>query len=298
MLLQENKLPPRRSAAAALIAALAQVERGQRESAAHCSCLERVCVSSLPLLVLLCQLRASFLQLASTPYSDSTWTAAATMNMQTSTGSGSSRPNKDQSAGDDTAQMTAALTAPTALRKLVLNYLVHHCYVDTAQAFVDDGSGSGGGGSGSGSGLGNGVSPAMPASTRSATGKEAEHGAAASGASISQSMPAINCHGSTRRHVSRGHANPQAHPLAAPPLSREDSSMEVEVDSLLALANGGPSGTGRGTDPVNGTNSEKRQAGAVRSGVEALDKAASRSDDELPADELHNVRVRKGETMR
>ena len=47
--------------------------------------------------------------------------------------------NHDSSPPKEIEESVAEITAPTAMRKLVLNYLIHHCYVDTAKAFADDG---------------------------------------------------------------------------------------------------------------------------------------------------------------
>ncbi|KAN0065999.1 hypothetical protein ACQY0O_000091 [Thecaphora frezii] len=135
------------------------------------------------------------------------------------------------------------LTSPSNLRKLVLNYLVHHCYADTATAFAKDG-------------ISHYFAPDSHA-TRTTNRAHSSPSSASPSSSPSSSAPAL-ASGSNppaadagSRSAEPAHASHlrgplaqgsrQAHPLSAPPLSHEDSSMEVEADSLLALANGASS---------------------------------------------------------
>ncbi|CAO1622657.1 unnamed protein product [Parajaminaea phylloscopi] len=90
------------------------------------------------------------------------------------------------------AGSVADVTSPVALRKLVLDYLLHHCYLDTAQAFAKDGTQQ------SSDDTHFGSAPSTSAATSS-----------------SATMPA------TERRV--------VHPLSAPPLSERDYAMEVET---------------------------------------------------------------------
>lgn len=180
---------------------------------------------------------------------------------------------------DNGEQLASHLTSPTALRKLVLNYLVHHCYTDTAQAFAHDGistSSSRGGAEASTSAL------AMNATTPSASGSK----------SSSRTTNVQNL-GS-------------AHPLSAPPLSREDSSMEIEVDSLLSLAGGrGLNGNGQsaasnghGNGALDGTIVEGEEDTQMGDSSQARDTTShmdTLGSEELSAEELQSVRIRSGE---
>lgn len=183
---------------------------------------------------------------------------------------------KDAEAGED---FSSQLTSPTALRKLVLNYLVHHCYTDTAQAFAHDGIPS----SSSRLTEGDASSPLSdPHKTYEAVNGSSS--AAASGSTAPQTR-------SWSRMVNQQMLG-QAHPLSAPPLSREDSSMEVEVDSLLSLAagraEGGPSNAENG-HTSRGSAAEDTRMDDGRAGE------AGDSDEELSAGELRSVRIRRGE---
>lgn len=143
---------------------------------------------------------------------------------------------------ENAEQVASQLTSPTALRKLVMNYLVHHCYSDTAQAFADDGT------------------LTSPLS---------------SSAVDRSSITPSSSHGTT---LPKHSAKPSAsHPLSAPPLSRQDSSMEVEVDSHLSLA--------RGDSP------SERVGQSSGSSPSQVDERGSHG--ELSTDEMHNLRIRK-----
>lgn len=148
------------------------------------------------------------------------WTLSAMQTIKTEPGSSS---HNAPSSSDD-----ADLTSPANLRKLVLNYLLHHCYTDTAVAFARDGI--------IGDIYGTDAST-FPASSDAAAlnptnAREASPSTAASSsngiATASSSTDAALRSSSTSNGATR-----QAHPLSAPPLSRDDSSMEIEVENLL-----------------------------------------------------------------
>lgn len=133
------------------------------------------------------------------------------------------------------------LQSPSALRNLVLNYLVHHCYIDTAIAFAQDGIGGGGAAANASVNITKGQGSSTGASARSGgaswSGKKSANGYHLNG------KPARNNgnaeHSSARR---TGAANGgSTHPLAAPPLSREDSVMEIEAETVAASID--PAGT-------------------------------------------------------
>ncbi|SNX81603.1 uncharacterized protein MEPE_00308 [Melanopsichium pennsylvanicum] len=107
------------------------------------------------------------------------------------------------------------LTSPANLRKLVLNYLLHHCYTDTAIAFAKDGI------------IGDlyGAEHANIVTTSSHTPGSTS---TSTTAAASNTTPSIS-----RASNRTAPAYRQAHPLSAPPLSRDDSSMEIEVENLL-----------------------------------------------------------------
>ncbi|PWN49904.1 hypothetical protein IE53DRAFT_362785 [Violaceomyces palustris] len=144
-------------------------------------------------------------------------------------GQAHANPHSNSPSSDD-----AELTSPANLRKLVLNYLVHHCYIDTAQAFAKDG-----------------ISDNLyhPSSSSFDPAKQPSSSSLPSSSSSKrpQAIPSRTLEpppsrpnatvASTSSSSSSG--SRQAHPLAAPPLSRDDSSMEIEVESLLTLSHGG-----------------------------------------------------------
>lgn len=142
-------------------------------------------------------------------------------------------------------ESVSEITAPTAMRKLVLNYLIHHCYVDTAKAFADDG---------------------ISSSTQIANGDEA--GPSQSRVQASNGKAKISHSRSSSRH----NGNSSAHPLSAPPLSHDDSSMEVEVDGLLSLA--------------GDTSTEKAPS-------EARLKEEANGSEELSAEDIRSIKARK-----
>ncbi|SOV08514.1 uncharacterized protein UDID_00456 [Ustilago sp. UG-2017a] len=119
------------------------------------------------------------------------------------------------------------LASPANLRKLVLNYLLHHCYTDTAVAFAKDGI------------IGDlygAESTNLPGSSDAAgVTYNTARAASSSSASASNSTANASVSSSTDSPLrgSNGAAGRQAHPLSAPPLSRDDSSMEIEVENLL-----------------------------------------------------------------
>lgn len=215
-----------------------------------------------------------------------------------SSGSGGSTAAALQQDADD-------LTSPAALRKLVLNYLVHHCYLDTAQALADDGISS--------------LDAWHTSPTNTATASS----------SSSAQRPVSGASGATANAAADGHAASSsarasshnllgsAHPLSAPPLSRENSSMEIEVDSLLTLAQpdqqqGSEETTARSAPMAS---AEGRETVGERSVDEDVDMAgraderkgasailSTRASETLPVNnselslsDLHVVRVRKGE---
>ena len=87
----------------------------------------------------------------------------------------------------------------------------------------------------------------------------------------------------------------QAHPLSAPPLSREDSGMEIEVDSLLSLA-GAREENGSGSSTSNGRHIKKEEGDEEEEDT-WMDQTAEQEldSDELSIGELRLVRIRKGE---
>jgi hypothetical protein len=191
---------------------------------------------------------------------------------------------------DDSGELLSSqLTAPTALRKLVLNYLIHHCYTDTAQAFAHDGIYTSSTRSGGESSL----APSDQAAVASMT-KKAKNGSylVASGSTA----PGSRSH---TRHSTQQFA----HPLSAPPLSREDSNMEIEVDSLLSLAGGrtedgeGTSGNGHTNGVSRGIKFEDAEDTQMGEGSqsEANGHGHSLGNDELSMEELRSLQLRKGE---
>ncbi|CAO1631677.1 unnamed protein product [Sympodiomycopsis kandeliae] len=149
--------------------------------------------------------RYTFYQSGSSPASNSASTSSTMNTNTTSTGNtgngiGESNANGNSQANGEEQQHPTVddLTSPTALRKLVLNYLLHHCYVDAAHAFINGGIDSG----------------------------TEENGSAQESAVEASSSASGSTHPSSRSQ----------HPLSAPPLSRLDSQMEVESDSQLATA--------------------------------------------------------------
>ncbi|UZJ54990.1 hypothetical protein CBS101457_004310 [Exobasidium rhododendri] len=182
---------------------------------------------------------------------------------------------KELESGDT---MASQLTSPTALRKLVLNYLVHHCYTDTAQAFAHDGSST--------------------FSSRGGLDASASESASLKPSSTS-AAPQIRQPRLTHQHLLGS-----AHPLSAPPLSREDSNMEIEVDSLLSLAGGrGLNGSRDDTTGIrhgNGLEHDTAMDGledaqmGESSQVRELDMPHNDvlDSEELSADELQSVRIR------
>ncbi|CAO1627912.1 unnamed protein product [Jaminaea pallidilutea] len=102
-------------------------------------------------------------------------------------------------------------TSPEAIRKLVLDYLLHHCYIDTAQAFAKDGDPLEAGSLGV-------TGETTPAASTSRTGSQLQLGAASSASAT------------PRR---------QAHPLAAPPWSGHDA-MSTKDDGLARSQESAP----------------------------------------------------------
>lgn len=120
----------------------------------------------------------------------------------------------------------ADLTSPANLRKLVLNYLLHHCYTDTATAFAKDGI------------IGDlygGESSTLPVPVDApGVNSPGPRGATSSAtASGSRNAGSSSAESSLRGSAASHGGGRQAHPLSAPPLSRDDSSMEIEVENLL-----------------------------------------------------------------
>lgn len=92
----------------------------------------------------------------------------------------------------------------------------------------------------------------------------------------------------------------QAHPLSAPPLSREDSSMEIEVDSLLSLAGSREENGNASTTNGHTAKEMKKEVEDVRMGDSLIATGAEDelNSDELSIEELRSVRTRKGEYHR
>lgn len=130
------------------------------------------------------------------------------------------------------------LTSPANLRKLVLNYLLHHCYTDTAVAFAKDGI------------IGDLYASDLPARPAAASTSQASDSSSRVDTSTgSPPEPALRSTAATATTATNGAAARQAHPLSAPPLSRDDSSMEIEVENLLPTTSEHPAGH---TDHTNG----------------------------------------------
>ncbi|KAJ1030373.1 hypothetical protein NDA16_001282 [Ustilago loliicola] len=222
-------------------------------------------------------------------------------------GAGSSQP--PAASTDDTD-----LTSPANLRKLVLNYLLHHCYTDTAVAFAKDGI------------IGDlygADSTNLPTSSDTA-GLTSSSARAASSSSASASSSRANASAgsgtdSPLRAASstNGAAGRQAHPLSAPPLSRDDSSMEIEVENLLPTSsehldstspaaheysNGYSNGTSNGRGPRTSAAAQEQE----EHDEEDLEDAELASDldemqddldvdisPDLTAEDLRAVRARK-----
>lgn len=216
-------------------------------------------------------------------------------------GSGASQPDN------------ADLTSPTNLRKLVLNYLIHHCYIDTAHAFAQDG-----------------ISGSMISGNASAVASGSADGSATNGTSGQPGKSSTSSsHGfgpASRRNLASssrgGPSHGSSHPLSAPPLSRDDSSMEIEVDSLLSLAqhNAAAAGNNEKDESVTSTIGASDEDAAMRDPSDDTNNAGSHASGstsngistkrlnghdrgeldggigpELSAQDLHMVRLRKGE---
>ncbi|PWZ02734.1 hypothetical protein BCV70DRAFT_209297 [Testicularia cyperi] len=124
-------------------------------------------------------------------------------------------------ASQNTAEDTD-LTSPANLRKLVLNYLIHHCYTETAVAFAKDGITDDLFGTDADATVSSSSAPAQ----RSKSSRSASRATGPVEGSTSTAATATTSNGSNG-------GGRQAHPLSAPPLSRDDSSMEIEVENLL-----------------------------------------------------------------
>jgi len=194
---------------------------------------------------------------------------------------------------DSGEQSSSQLTSPTALRKLVLNYLIHYCYTDTAQAFAHDGISAPSGS------LGGDCVGAEASTSGSRNGKETVNrsSSSASGSTVPS--------GRSQSRLTNQQMLGSAHPLSAPPLSREDSSMEIEVDSLLSLAGGrgvngngeriGSNGHGNGAGQESDIDGqEDTQMGESSQIRERTVQSEPLSNEELTAEELQSVRIRSG----
>ncbi|KDN45237.1 hypothetical protein K437DRAFT_256687 [Tilletiaria anomala UBC 951] len=133
-------------------------------------------------------------------------------------------------AGSTDNAADSELISPSSLRRLVLNYLVHHCYVGTAIAFAQDGVSSGSGSCGyppitaSGSSMGTARALASLSAPGLSSNKAGTNGFVANGRG--QNVAANGNATSSRRG-----ANGSLHPLSAPPLIREDSAMETKAET-------------------------------------------------------------------
>lgn len=168
----------------------------------------------------------------------------------------------------------AEMTAPTAMRQLVLNYLIHHCYVETAQAFADDG-----------------ISSSSSMTTTTQIVNEGQGGPSKksfesrpdlhdSNGSI-ENRKNTNQQGHSRSSSSRQNGgNSNAHPLSAPPLSHDDSSMEVEIDGLLSLAEEGSK-----EKSINNVEEKKDDRNSSINN--------SSNGEELSVEDLQTIRTRK-----
>ncbi|KIS71863.1 uncharacterized protein UMAG_00291 [Mycosarcoma maydis] len=232
--------------------------------------------------------------------------------MQSSTiervgGSQSAQP----SSSDD-----ADLTSPANLRKLVLNYLLHHCYTETATAFAKDGIIGDLYGCESSTLVNSADAPGS-----SSTGIRTAPSTSTASGSRSPAAPVAD---SPLRTITTGNAGGrQAHPLSAPPLSRDDSSMEIEVENLLptssehtdastfhqrehsyGLSNGAPSHSNGHSSGSRSNAAVYEQAQDDDQDLEDAELATSELEDvpdeidvdispDLTAEDLRNVRARK-----
>ncbi len=146
--------------------------------------------------------------------------------MPRSTGDNNGAPNAGSSAAADAE---TDLQSPSTMRQLVLNYLIHHCYVDTAIAFAQDGIGGSAAASASGaSGSGSRSSDAALAAAKKLAATSNGSGAAgrSRGNGVTSAAAGLG--------AGQGQGSGRAHPLAAPPLSRDDSAMEIEAETLAS----------------------------------------------------------------
>jgi hypothetical protein len=182
--------------------------------------------------------------------------------------------------------MAAQLTSPTALRQLVLNYLVHHCYIDTAQAFVSDGIETG-----------NGSTTGNISADHAVAESAAPHLSSKQAAQSSwRSNASASGNGHTRsssRLAANQHAQTSAHPLSAPPLLHEDSSMELEVDGLLTVVGGPASSSSAGTNGHRQDSSKKTEKLSSDVAADAHAARSGLSNDELSTLDLQRVRIRR-----
>ncbi|ETS63540.1 hypothetical protein PaG_01835 [Moesziomyces aphidis] len=201
-------------------------------------------------------------------------------------------PTRTQPAASPSASSDDVdLTSPANLRKLVLNYLLHHCYTDTAVAFAKDGI------------IGDLYASDLPARPAAASTSQASDSSSRVDTSTgSPPEPAFRSTSATATTATNGAAARQAHPLSAPPLSRDDSSMEIEVENLLPTTSEHPAAH---TDHTNGHSNGASRPDQSRAQDELADaELASDIDDaeddldvdispDLTADDLRGVRARK-----
>ncbi len=214
---------------------------------------------------------------------------------------GSSHPTTQPSSDD------ADLTSPANLRKLVLNYLLHHCYTDTAIAFAKDGI--------IGDLYNGDAASAFPIASSSNAGSASTSALGTASASSSRASASAASTTDAALRSSTNGGGRQAHPLSAPPLSRDDSSMEIEVENLLPTSSehAGPASHDHTNGYSNGAilhsngRSSQTRPSAVHDDDEDLEDAELTSEvdqvededldsdisPDLTADELRAVRARK-----
>lgn len=163
-------------------------------------------------------------------------------------------PPASSSDGAASSSHIESITSPTCLRKVVLNYLLHHCYADTAAAFAGNTSGSA---SSSSNGAYNDASAAVDSSSN----------------------------GTETPRRSR-------HPLAAPPLLRQDSSIEVEADANLVAAGAGVNEESDDADMQDAVTADTTFTAAPASAPAPLSDV-SRSGAEITSSDLRILSLRQ-----
>ena len=172
----------------------------------------------------------------------------------------------------------------SSIRKLVLNYLVHHCYIDTAVAFAHDGMGA------SSAAEGSSALSGLLSSTKT-------------NASLAGSVgPAPN--GKRNGNSSNG----SSHPLAAPPLSRDDSAMDTEGETSASQSRDAqvrPSLQSTADEEDDDAHMSDAQGGATPSAARSSSKGkapqtdldAPQGDTDLSEEDVLSVLLRRGASL-